>query len=51
MLVPHVSVSFTERIKNINWIGLIFIVPFLGDFRLVYIPMMVIASIFIFLSL
>ncbi|WP_411167441.1 hypothetical protein ACH36K_09750 [Clostridium sp. MB05] len=47
MLVPHVSVSFTERIKHINWIGLIFILPFLGDFRLVYIPMMVIAFIFI----
>ncbi|WP_291650715.1 hypothetical protein [Clostridium sp.] len=47
MLVPHVSVSFTERIKHINWLGLIFILPFLGDFRLVYIPMMVITFIFI----
>ncbi len=47
MILPHVSVSFTERIKHIDLIGLIFILPFLGDFRLVYIPMMVIASIFI----
>ena len=47
MILPHVSVSFTERIKHIDLIGLIFMLPFLGDFRLVYIPMMVIASIFI----
>ena len=47
MLVPHVSISFTERIKHIDWIGLIFILPFSDEFRLVYIPMMIIASIFI----
>lgn len=47
ILVPHVSVSFTERIKYIDLIGLIFILPFLGEVRLVYIPVMIIASLFI----
>ena len=47
MLVPHVSVNFTERIKYIDLIGLIFILPFLGEVRLVYIPVMIIASLFI----
>lgn len=46
MLVPHVSVSFIERIKHIDWIGLIFILPFLSGFRLVYLPMMIIALMF-----
>lgn len=49
MLVPHVSVSFNERIKYIDLIGLIFILPFLGlgEFRLVYIPLIIIFSLFI----
>lgn len=46
MLTPHVSVSFTERIKYIDWIVFIFILPFLSGFRLVYLPMIVIALIF-----
>lgn len=47
MIHPHVSVSFIERIKHIDWIVLIFILPFSGKFRLEYIPAVVIAFIFI----
>lgn len=44
MIHPHVSVSFSERISNINWIALLFIVPFFTNFTLKVMPMMLICS-------
>lgn len=35
MIIPHISVRFTERIKQINLIGLIFILPLFSKFNLV----------------
>jgi len=46
MLVPHVSVSFSERIKHIDLIALIFILPLLRDFSLEAVPMTLIILMF-----
>lgn len=46
MITPHVSVSFTERIRNINLIALIFILPLFSDFNLVAIPIKIIICMF-----
>lgn len=32
MLVPHVSVMFSERVRHINWVSIIFILLFIKDF-------------------
>lgn len=44
MLSPHVSVSFGERIKHINWFVLIFVVPLVKSFTLEALPMLIIVS-------
>lgn len=46
MITPHVSVRFTERIKYINLIGLIFILPLFSDLNLIAIPIMIIICMF-----
>lgn len=46
MITPHVSVRFTERIKHINLIGLIFILPLFSDIDLIAIPIMIIICMF-----
>lgn len=49
MLVPHVSVSSTERIKHINWIGLMTLILLIINFRLDPIYMMGFTIFIIFL--
>ena len=46
MIVPHVSVSFTERIKHMNLLTLIFILPLFSDFNLIAVPIMIIIFMF-----
>jgi hypothetical protein len=50
MIIPHISVRFTERIKQINLIGLIFILPLFSKFNLVDIPIMIIICMFTILD-
>lgn len=42
MLLPHVSVSFSERVKHIDWIALIFVLPLFRDFTIEAIPILII---------
>lgn len=50
MILPHVSVSFVERIKSINWYLTIFIVlfiyPLLFEFTVVYLPFLAVVFMF-----
>lgn len=47
MLVPHVSVSFSERVRHINWFSIIFILLFTKDFTIQGIPMLIIILVFL----
>lgn len=51
MLLPHVSVSFGERIKNIDWYLTIFIMvftyPFFIEFHLEFLPFLAVVVIFL----
>lgn len=47
MLVPHVSVSFSERVRHINWFSIIFILLFTKDFTTEGIPMLIIILVFL----
>lgn len=47
MLVPHVSVSFSERVRHINWFSIIFIFLFTKDFTVQGIPMLIIILVFL----
>lgn len=47
MLVPHVSVSFSERVRYINWFSIIFILLFTKGFTIQGIPMLIIILVFL----
>ena len=47
MLVPHVSVSFSESVRHINWFSIIFILLFTKDFTIQGIPMLIIILVFL----